>query len=292
MPAHPIQPILVAALASAFVLSLVQSSASADEPTIADCLASNEAAIKAGNEHKLRAERAQFLLCASESCPADIRKACTGHVQAVNAEVPTIIFTAKDAAGADLTDVKVTMDGELLTTRLDGTALSVDPGSHRFTLEAQGKPTVTKTLLIEQGQKDRREDVALEPLAALVAATLVAASQPAANDHGLSTQKILAITAGGVGIVGLGIGAAFGIIALSDRSTAETDCGGTGACKQMAGVTEWGSVQSAGNVSTVAFVAGGVVIASGALLWITAPHHPAATQVGVTANGLLLKGSF
>src|SRR5438105_11962894 len=93
---------------------LCGATARADDPTTADCLGASEASLKLGNEHKLRAERAQLLVCATATCPADIRKECLARVDEVNAQIPTVVFSAKDPSGADLSAVKVTMDGETL----------------------------------------------------------------------------------------------------------------------------------------------------------------------------------
>jgi hypothetical protein len=60
----------------------VARTARAADPTTADCLAASESALKSGNEHKLRAERSQLLVCAAASCPADLRKECASRVSA------------------------------------------------------------------------------------------------------------------------------------------------------------------------------------------------------------------
>jgi hypothetical protein len=87
-------------------------SAWALDPATADCLAASDASLKSGNEHRLRAERAQLLVCSSGTCPADIRNECIRRETAVNAAIPTIVFEVKDSAGNDLSAVRVTMDGE------------------------------------------------------------------------------------------------------------------------------------------------------------------------------------
>src|ERR1017187_7463692 len=92
---------------TAMVLVFSEGLALAADPTTADCLAASDASLKSGNEHKLRAERSQLLTCASSNCPTDIRKDCTSRVDEVNAQIPTIIFRAKDPSGADLSGVKV-----------------------------------------------------------------------------------------------------------------------------------------------------------------------------------------
>ena len=124
----------------------------AADPTTADCLAASDASLKSGNEHKLRAERSQLLVCAAPSCPADIRKDCVSRVDELNGQIPTIIFAARDlSTSSDLSAVRVTMDGEVLAERLEGTALSIDPGEHTFLFETSGQAGVTKKLVIRQG---------------------------------------------------------------------------------------------------------------------------------------------
>jgi hypothetical protein len=148
-------------LALVAVTTFASADAQAADPTTADCLAASDASLRSGNEHRLRLERSQLLTCAASSCPADIRKECARRVDVINAQIPTIIFSAKDSAGADLSAVKVTMDGEVLTERLEGTALSIDPGEHTFTFEANGQPTVTRRLVVQQSQKESREQITL-----------------------------------------------------------------------------------------------------------------------------------
>jgi hypothetical protein len=147
------------AFAGAATVFLAAQEARSADPTKAECVAATEAAILSAKEHKLRAQRAQLLTCISASCPVDVRNECISQLDAVNREIPTMIFGAKDGSGADLSAVKVTMDGEVLAERLEGTALSIDPGEHMFTFEAPGQPTVSKTLVIQQAQKDRREAI-------------------------------------------------------------------------------------------------------------------------------------
>ena len=45
-------------------------------PTTTGCLTASESALALGAQHKLRARRSQLLICASQSCPADVRVEC------------------------------------------------------------------------------------------------------------------------------------------------------------------------------------------------------------------------
>ena len=280
------------------VLASAQGTARAADPTTADCLAASDASLRFGNDHKLRAERSQLLVCAAATCPADVRKECLSRVDEVNPQIPTIVFSAKDPKGADLSAVKVTMDGEVLSERLEGTALSIDPGEHSFTFEAAGQPPVTKKLVIVEGQKDRRELVTFGADQPGTGTPMTAPSQPAlpapsaeSGGAGMGTQKVLALVAGGIGVVGLGIGTAFGVVALSKKSDAQNVC--PNQCSTPDGVDKWNSATSTGNVSTVALIVGGVGIAGAAVLWFTAPRTTASgPQVGLGPTGLQLKGTW
>jgi hypothetical protein len=178
---------------------LAVGDANTASPTTPECLAASDASLKLGNDHKLRAERAQLLVCADASCPADIRLECARRVDEVNARVPTLIFAAKDASGADLSAVKVTMDGEVLAERLEGTAFPIDPGEHTFTFETAGQAPVTRTLIIQEAQKDRHESIAFGAPAILGASLprgespLSSVASSSQGSRGMSAQNVLAL---------------------------------------------------------------------------------------------------
>jgi hypothetical protein len=270
----------------------------AADPTVAECLAASHASLQTEAAHKLRAERAQLLVCAADSCPKDIRKDCVSRVDEVTARIPTIIFAAKDGSGADLSDVKVTMDAELVVAKLEGLAIAVDPGSHAFTFETPGQPAVSKTFVVQVGQHDRRESVTFAssapPAPAQSSASAPAPEPPPAVDAGggLGTQKILALVAGGIGVVGVGVGTVFGLMAISKKTDAQNAC--PGECATQDGVNKWNDMLATGNISTIGFVVGGVGLVGGAVLWLTAPGAQGGprAQVGFGPGALQVRGTW
>ena len=134
----------------------------ADGPGIGECLSSAESWLKLKQEHKLKAARAQLLICSSASCPGEVRNECMKRVEEVNAASPTIVFSVKDLGGNELDKVKVTADGQVVADRLDGSAISVDPGAHEFKFEAAGAPPLTKTIILHEGEKDRKENIVVQ----------------------------------------------------------------------------------------------------------------------------------
>jgi len=271
-------------------------SARAADPTTADCLSATESSLTLRNQHKLRDARAQLLICSAATCPADIRGECVRRVAEVNAAMPTIVFEVKDAAGNDLTGVRVDMDGGILAEHLEGTALSIDPGEHNFAFTHAGDPPVQKVFVIREGEKDRRERVVLGPSPVVVAAAPgVVAQAPAAPAPAASPwtgRRIGAVVLGAVGVAGIGVGAGYGLAAMSRHDDAQKAC--PNVCADQHGVDLWNSARSAGTISTIAFIAGGVALAGGAVLWFTGRPEapPPATQVMVGPGALALRGTW
>jgi hypothetical protein len=300
--------VLLASLVASAALLAVPAPAHAADPTMADCLGASETSIKLRRDHHLREARQQLLVCAALNCPLEVRSECERRLVAVNSSIPTLVFEAKDAAGNDLSAVTVTMDGKPLADRLEGTALSLDPGSHSFHFETAGQTPIDKSFVLHEGEKDRRERIAFGagtapaiPAGGAVAPVTAVkgdeASTPAAGaDKGSASSswgplKTVGVIVGGAGIVGIGIGAAFGLMAASDKNNANCDPNGYCSAGPLS------DAHSHANVSTVGFVAGGVLVAAGLGLVIFAPRAGAgsvqvAPTVGAGSGGLVVGGAF
>jgi hypothetical protein len=280
----------------AAAITLVGSAPARADVTKDQCIDANGKGQELRREGKLTAAREQLRLCANPSCPAMVRDDCTKRFDDLERAQPTIAFEAKDPAGSDLSAVKVTVDGLPLTDRLTGTPVSVDPGEHTFMFEAPGQPMLQKKLIIHESEKDRREFVVLgtpDTGAATGAGTQPPSfPSPSPTTSGLGTQKVLAIVAGGIGVVGIGLGSAFGLMTISKKNDARSVC--PNLCMNQDGVNRWSDAGSTGNISTIAFIVGGVGLAGGAVLWFTAPSlgGSAGAQVGFGPGALQVKGTW
>src|SRR5580698_10380207 len=133
---HPLGSLL-------FVATTALAVAAAPRPARADdnaCFAASEAEIGLRKQGKLRDAIKQLTVCADPKCPAEVSTECGRRIQALNAALPTIILTANDGKGNDVTAVTVTLDGAPLTQKLDGLAVAIDPGSHTLHFESAGNP--------------------------------------------------------------------------------------------------------------------------------------------------------
>jgi hypothetical protein len=97
---------------------------------------------------------------------------------------------------------------------------------------------------------------------------------------------------GAVGVVGVGIGAVFGLGASSKWSDAKSNCTAYPyGCSQDA-LDAKSSAQSKASVATVAFIVGGAAIAGAAVLWFTAGPSQEKVAIGVGPGAAFVRGSF
>jgi hypothetical protein len=104
---------------------------------------------------QFRAAKEWFAKCARPNCGRALRRQCAVLHKEVIAALPTVVPVVTDATGPRSKDVEVKMDGEILTTHLDGTAIIVDPGDHEFTFAKDGEVLATRRFDVEKGQRDQ-----------------------------------------------------------------------------------------------------------------------------------------
>lgn len=156
--------LLIATLAAhAFVVT----SSRARAESVAACVAASEDAQALRDAGRLVDARALLIVCAQNTCPPLVRKDCAEWLVDVAANLPTVVLSARDAAGRDLTDVRVSVDGHILTEAMDGRAVFLDPGGHVLRFEVPGTAPLEQRVILRQGEKNR-----------VVSAVLATASSP------------------------------------------------------------------------------------------------------------------
>jgi hypothetical protein len=279
--------------------SLAGSDALADDR--AACLQAASSGQTLRDAHKLVEARDQFRVCAGPQCPSIVQTQCAAWLADVEKALPTVVLTAKDAAGADLFDVKVSVDGAPLTARLDGAAVPLNPGPHAFHFELADGTSADQQVMVREGGKDQSIAAVLHragapeapPLAAAPIPTTALPATPPPSDgasQGLGGMRIAALVVGGAGVVGVGVGSYFGLVAMSKKHDSDAQCpgGSSGPCSGT-GVSLSKDAESAGNASTIAFAVGLAALAGGAVLWLVAPTSAKSVAVsmgaGVAAGG-------
>jgi hypothetical protein len=298
---------LTRARRNACVLTLL-ASILAPSPARADddaCVAASEQVLVLRKRGKLIEALQPLATCTDHACPDEVRAVCMKRLESVTNATPSLVFAFKDAAGNDKTQVEVRMDGALLTSKLDGRAISVDPGEHVFEFRAAGEPPVQKTVLVGEGEHAREIAVVVETAAApSVAAAPVGAAAPVASSS-WSAQKTVAIVSGATGVVALLTGVGFAAIASSKWSSSQSECSSSTNCLQPGPAKQdHDTASTLQTASLVAFGLAGAGLVAGTVLWFTA-QPPAASSSrtglalapwiplsGLGQTGIELRGSF
>jgi len=269
---------LVAVSVSVLAMSLVPFVAHAS-PTSAQCIEANEHAIASRKKLALLDAQRDLATCADAACPADIASECARQLHDIVAAIPSITFVAKSDTGADLTDVRVEMDGRILADHLGATAVQVDPGEHTFVLTAKSGPSVTRKLLLREGEKDRNETVTF-------AVTPPMPFTPPATKHD-GVWRATGAALAGVGLVSIVLGSIFGVVAITAYNDQVAACrnGCTGQLRLDAQADHDRAVWSS-TASTIGFVAGGVLLVAGSVVFFAAP------VVGTDRVALSIGGTF
>ena len=249
------------------------------------------------NARKFVEARSALRVCVQTSCSEFIVKDCTRWLDEVQTSLPSVVPAATDDAGNDVPGVAVSMDGAVLTEHIEGRSIEIDPGPHTFTFTTSDGKKVNKQLVVSEGEKDKRVVAVFEkPESAAPAASPAAPAATAPTgerEHAAPPWRTVALVTAGLGVIGLGVGSALGIEALSGKSSAGcADENGQTVCHNSGTLA---SAQQSGNLSTAFFVAGGVLTAAGLVAWFALPHGTT-VGAGATAStngaGLTIRGSF
>ena len=182
-------------------------------------------------------------------------------------------------------ELRLTVDGSVVANTLVDSELPADPGDHvveasapgylkasaRVTLGSADKKTVTLKLeadpnapapLVNPGPEAK-------PGPAVQAAPVAAAAPvaPPPDVPHKSPNRAPAYISWGVGLAGVGIGTAFGVMAMKDKHTLEGQCPNN-SCPPSSS-SDVDSAKQKGNISTIAFAVGGAGLVLGTVLYFT-----------------------
>lgn len=208
--------------ASLFALAVVLSStgALADAATTKACTESFEKVQYLQKDNKLRAAREQAAVCARDACPKFVRDECNKWLADIDASQPTVVISAHDDKGADLADVKVDVDNELLQAQLTGTSVAIDPGPHTLRFTRAGQPPIEQKVVIRVTEKNRI--VKVDFPAAVAASTTP--SDSSASPGSARGPLWPGLVVAGVGVAAIGASIGIGLVASSDADNLRNTC--------------------------------------------------------------------
>jgi len=193
------------------------------------------------------------------------------------------------APDAMVPGLEVTRDGQALLQGAWGTPVPVDPGSHVVAARAPGRQpwTVTRELT----QPGVTVTIEVPVLAEQTSSTPEAPPQEPPKQRPF---RKLAVASAALGLVGIGVGAALGIDAMSKKTDYQAHETPDGQCADPTCQTASHDAFTAGTWSTVSFIAGAAFLGAGAFLWFYAPGDSAtvAPVAGPQTAGLSVAGRW
>lgn len=226
-------------------------------------------------------------------------KEARARAAALRPALPTLVVEVSAEAKA-IAGLEVSRDGTPISSAQWGLPIPADAGEHRIAASAPGRESWQSVVIVKgKGGIFSTTVPVLAPIAAQAPVAVnpqpvvppTTPAEPARAGGGLGTQRTVALAAGGVGVAGVIVGSIFGLMSKSDHDEAEKYCDGS-QCTDQRGVSAGNSAYTAGNVSTVAMIVGGVGIAAGITLWFTAPKSSASAALAIGPGTLRLRGSF
>ncbi|MBS2014158.1 MAG: tetratricopeptide repeat protein [Deltaproteobacteria bacterium] len=184
---------------------------------------------------------------------------------------------------AEQREITVTRDGATVLRAAYGIPVPVDPGRH--VIEATGggeapfstevevrasRPegacelTTVEVPVLGTSRPAPAPAVAFQPI--VLPPPEAPSPSPSSRWGGLHT---LAVVSAGLGVVGLGIGSAFGLSASSTKSDADAGCAPAGCTAGSKALLA--DAGSAADASTVAFTVGAAFLVAGVVLWVVSP---------------------
>lgn len=144
----------------------------------------------------------------------------------------------------------ITVDGEEIPPAVASVPRRLNPGPHVAIVKSGALEKKVEFVLAEKESKTVNVDLKDQPKAP------PPPPPPPPAKSGMSTGKILMFGGFGIAAVGVGVGAVTGIMSLSKTSDIKENCTGDKCRSDQA--SDIDSAKTLGNISTIAFIAGGV----------------------------------
>ena len=194
--------------------------------------------------------------------------------------------------------VTVTRDGKALDAGSFGAAMPVDPGHHVVDATAPNKKPFHQEVDVGAKAAEAHVVVKLEDAPATtttndhVAIGTVTPPPPPPEDSGRGNGvRIAGLTTLGVGVAGIIVGGIFGGLAIGKKNDAAPNCTSDFSRCNSAGKASVDDAMTFGTISTIGFIAGGVLAATGITIFLVAPKSAHVTAA-FSPFGATLRGTF
>jgi serine/threonine-protein kinase len=199
----------------------------------------------------------------------EIEEEAQRRLSILDKRVPTL--TIQLPPGQTLT-LRIDEDGFPVPSASIGEAVLTDPGHHTIIVHAEGHEDRSFDVILQAGAPVVIS-VTPGPKKAEAPGIATSSTEPSPEHDATSSSSPLRLTglvAAGIGVLGLGVGTYFGIVAIEKQQDAH--CPGN-VCTPPSGKPDvLREANDAGKLSTAFIVGGGVFVAAGAALWLFGPR--------------------
>lgn len=204
---------------------------------------------------------------------ADWELAARGRAEKLEPDLARLVVVVPKES--QVPGLVVERDGTAIDAAEWATPIPTDAGQHTIRALAPGKKTWSTEVTIAGAKAQATVTVpaleAAEVAPAPAARPGETATSSAAPSNAGQPQRIIGLVVAGAGVVAIGAGAFFGLKASSTYDDALPFCNAANQCKQR-GLDLRDDAGSEATISTFAFIAGGALVAGGAVLYFTAPR--------------------
>ncbi len=190
--------------------------------------------------------------------------------------------------------VIVKRDGKVLDSGSYGAAMPIDPGHHVIDASAPNKLPFHKELDVGPKGAQEKVSVTLEPAPVTQTDSHITVTPPQHTEASSSgtAMRIAGGTMIGVGVAGVIVGGLFGGLAIGKKNDASPMCTSDFSRCTSAGKALVDDAMTFATISTIGFIAGGILAAAGVVVFVIAPKSKEAVSVSFAPSGFTIGGAF
>ena len=230
--------------------------------------------------------RVEATKCSQTNCASYQITHCTEWLTRIKDAVPSILVVAT-SGNDDIVGAQVFIDDKLVTERLSGSEIELDPGDHSVRVQHNGQSS-DKSIVVRVGEKRRVIKLELptspQPPPTVSSGVLVPATPGTPKEHRPSLGFALTVTT--VGVTAFTIGAVLGVTGRSDLNDLKQRC--KGLCE--ADSAEERDIRTRLIAADISMLAGGLITGVGSLLVWRSVTYKASVQT--TGTSWSIQGVF
>ena len=242
--------------------------------------------------HKLASAWANFVDAAERAAnagKASHAKQAQDRADALKGRLCKMILVVSDEV-QKTPSLEIRRDDTPIGAAQFGVPLPVDSGKHVIKVSGSGKRSWETT--VEATGESNTFTVTIpalkeEPQIGILPTAAASGTAATPDEVPGATRRTAGFVIGGAGILGLGVGVVLSLVSKSVYDPSASHCNAASECDAEGFKMRTDAIRLADG-STVALIAGGVLLAGGVTLWLTAPRGASPTKAGTGRTSLVV----